>query len=140
MPLALNAIWKKFCVLQKKVLSFGPNRTVEVRPNSSAEPNVRSVTILQAKFFRRDHLLFYQELLKNSYVVSSADKYPFSCIWPWNSWRILQENPIENPEVFELFSFINLEELQHIQCSIKAKCTSIRANKCADLAIWALTI
>ena len=35
---------KKFCVLQKKVLSFGPNRTVEVRPNSSAEPNVRSVT------------------------------------------------------------------------------------------------
>ena len=24
---------KKFCVLQKKVLSFGPNRTVEVRPN-----------------------------------------------------------------------------------------------------------
>ena len=33
MPLALNAIWKKFCVLQKKVLSFGPNRTVEVRPN-----------------------------------------------------------------------------------------------------------
>ena len=35
---------KKFCVLQKKVLSFGPNRTVEVRPNSSAEPNVRSIT------------------------------------------------------------------------------------------------
>jgi hypothetical protein len=35
---------KKFCVLQKKVLSFGPNRTLEVRPNSSAEPNVRSVT------------------------------------------------------------------------------------------------
>ena len=35
---------KKFCVLQKKVLSFGPNRTVQVRPNSSAEPNVRSVT------------------------------------------------------------------------------------------------
>ena len=37
--------WKKFCVLQKKVLSFGPNRTVEVRPNSSAEPNVRSITM-----------------------------------------------------------------------------------------------
>ena len=35
---------KKFCVLPKKVLSFGPNRTVEVRPNSSAESNVRSVT------------------------------------------------------------------------------------------------
>ena len=35
---------KKFCVLQKKVLSFGPNRTVEVRPNSSAEPNVRLIT------------------------------------------------------------------------------------------------
>ena len=31
-------------VIQKKVLSFGPNRTVEVRPNSSAEPSVRSVT------------------------------------------------------------------------------------------------
>ena len=28
---------KKFFVLQKKVLSFGLNRTVEVRPNSSAE-------------------------------------------------------------------------------------------------------
>ena len=35
---------KKFCVLQKKVLSFGPNRTVEVRPNSLAGPNIRSVT------------------------------------------------------------------------------------------------
>ena len=35
---------KKFCVLQKKVLSFGPNGTVEVRPNSSAEPNIWSVT------------------------------------------------------------------------------------------------
>ena len=27
----------KFCVLQKKVLSFGPNRTVEFQLNSSAE-------------------------------------------------------------------------------------------------------
>ena len=44
MPLALNLVQKKFCVLQKKVLSFGPNRTVEVRPNSSAEPNFRSIT------------------------------------------------------------------------------------------------
>ena len=45
MPLVLNVIRKKkFCVLQKKVLSFGPNRTVEVQPNSSAEPNVRSIT------------------------------------------------------------------------------------------------
>ena len=35
---------KKFCVLQKKVLSFGRNRTVEVRLNSSAKPNVCSVT------------------------------------------------------------------------------------------------
>ena len=35
---------KKFCVLQKNVLSFGPNRAVEVQPNSSAELNVRSVT------------------------------------------------------------------------------------------------
>ena len=33
LPLALNLVQKKFCVLQKKVLSFGPNRTVEVRPN-----------------------------------------------------------------------------------------------------------
>ena len=33
-PLALNVIRKKkFCVLQNKVLSFGPNRTVEVWPN-----------------------------------------------------------------------------------------------------------
>ena len=31
---------KKFCVLQKKDLSFGPNRTVEVQPNSSAERSV----------------------------------------------------------------------------------------------------
>ena len=46
MPLTLNVTKKKFCVLQKKVLSFGPNRTVEVRPNSSAEPNVRSITTI----------------------------------------------------------------------------------------------
>jgi hypothetical protein len=45
MPLELNVIQKKrFCVLQKKVLSFGPNRTVEVQPHCSAEPNVGSVT------------------------------------------------------------------------------------------------
>ena len=31
----MNVIQKKFCVLQKKVLSFGPNRTVEVRPNQT---------------------------------------------------------------------------------------------------------
>jgi hypothetical protein len=41
---------KKFCVLQKKVLPFGPNRTVEVRPNSSAEPNFWSVTTVQNKW------------------------------------------------------------------------------------------
>ena len=35
---------KRFCVLQKKVLSFGPNPTVKVRPNSSTEPNARSIT------------------------------------------------------------------------------------------------
>ena len=40
---------EKFGVLQKKVLSFGPNRTVEVRLNSSAEPNVRSVTNRETK-------------------------------------------------------------------------------------------
>jgi hypothetical protein len=44
----LNVIQKKFCVLQKKVLSFGPNRTVEVRLNGSAELKVRSVTRRQA--------------------------------------------------------------------------------------------
>ena len=46
---------KKFCVLQKKILSFGPNCTVEVRPNSSAEPNVRSVTTLlsNTQFIRK---------------------------------------------------------------------------------------
>ena len=35
-----------FCVLQKKVLSFRPNRTVEVRSNSLAEPNIWLVTTL----------------------------------------------------------------------------------------------
>ena len=45
MSLTLNVIQKKFCVLQKKVLSFGPNRTVEVRPNSLAKANVWSVTM-----------------------------------------------------------------------------------------------
>ena len=30
--------------LKKKVLSFGPNQTVEIWPNNSAKPNVRSVT------------------------------------------------------------------------------------------------
>ena len=42
-----NAMYSKekmFCVLQKKVLSFGPNRTVEVWQNSLAKPNVWSVT------------------------------------------------------------------------------------------------
>ena len=32
--------------MQKKVLSFEPNRTVEVWPKSSAEPNVWSITKL----------------------------------------------------------------------------------------------
>ena len=41
-PLALMK--KRFCFLQEKVLSFGPNRTVEVRSNSAAEPNVWLVT------------------------------------------------------------------------------------------------
>ena len=50
MPLALNVIRKKrFCVLQKKVLSFGPNRIVEVRPNSSAKPSVGLITTTQYK-------------------------------------------------------------------------------------------
>ena len=40
-PLPLNVIKKEFCVLQKKVLSFGPNRTVEVRLNSSTTYTVR---------------------------------------------------------------------------------------------------
>ena len=40
MPLALNLIQKKFCRLQKKVLSFGPNRTLEVWPNKSAKPRL----------------------------------------------------------------------------------------------------
>ena len=44
---AMYSKLKKFCVPQKKVLSFGSNRTVEVRPNSSAEPNVQSVTRLE---------------------------------------------------------------------------------------------
>ena len=34
MPLALNVIRKKSSVFYRKVLSFGPNRTVEVWPNS----------------------------------------------------------------------------------------------------------
>ena len=56
---------KKFCVLQKKVLSFGPNRTVEVPPNSLAEPNFQSVTSMKWKwivrnyFFKVDKFLFY---------------------------------------------------------------------------------
>ena len=41
---------KKFCVLQKKVPSFWPNHTVEIQPNSSAEPNVRSVTTIACFF------------------------------------------------------------------------------------------
>ena len=35
---------QKFCVLQKKVLSFRSKQSVEIWPNSSAKPNVRSVT------------------------------------------------------------------------------------------------
>ena len=47
MPLEFNvSCTKKVCVLQKKVLSFGPNHTIEVWPNSSVKLNVRSVTSL----------------------------------------------------------------------------------------------
>ena len=47
MPLEFNvACTKKVCVLQKKVLPFGPNHTIEVWPNSSVKLNVRSVTSL----------------------------------------------------------------------------------------------
>ena len=35
---------KKVLCSAEKVLSFGPNRTVEVWPNSSAEPNVWLIT------------------------------------------------------------------------------------------------
>ena len=40
----MNCNTKKYCVLQKKVLSFGPNHTVRVQTNISAKPNIRSVT------------------------------------------------------------------------------------------------
>ena len=50
---------KKFCVLQKKVLSFGPNHTVEVWLNSSAEPNVKLFAIKFASFdFKKDFAPF----------------------------------------------------------------------------------
>ena len=40
-----NEIYSKEKIfLKKKVLSFGPNQTVEIWPNNSAKPNVRSVT------------------------------------------------------------------------------------------------
>jgi hypothetical protein len=41
---------KKFCVLQKKVLSFGLNRTVEVRSVTSATINWGQVTSVLVKF------------------------------------------------------------------------------------------
>ena len=63
MPLTLNVIQKKFCVLQKKVLSFGPNRTVEVRPNSSAEPNVWLITSVHILIHFR-----HRESTKNSNI------------------------------------------------------------------------
>ena len=56
---------EKFGVLQKKVLSFGPNRTVEVQPNSSAEPNVRSVTTIYTFIFEFGEIKFF-ELLRPS--------------------------------------------------------------------------
>ena len=70
-PLALNPIWKKFCVLQKKVLSFWLNRTVEVRPNSSAKPNVRSVTTEYSKPVGTLDV-FIPNLIKKSWTVSTA--------------------------------------------------------------------
>ena len=66
--LALNAIWKKFYVLQKKVLSVGPNRTVEVLPNSSAEPNVRSITKL---YCQSNNLWRFHKILWHLWI----------CIW-----------------------------------------------------------
>ena len=38
-----------FCVVQKKFVLFGLNQIVEVQPNSSAKPNVWSVTTLNAQ-------------------------------------------------------------------------------------------
>ena len=52
---------KKFCVLQKKVLSFGLNRTTEVRLTSSAKLNVRLVTRVQ----------FLKEFCKENGILSS---------------------------------------------------------------------
>ena len=47
-------IKKKFCDLQKKVLSVGLNRTVEVRTISWAKPNVRLITkVVHGGFARR---------------------------------------------------------------------------------------
>ena len=63
-----------FCVLQKKVLSFGPNRTVEVRPNSLAEPNVWSIT--NSLVTLRQYLSQYLTKLRLfSYVLINLTKF-----------------------------------------------------------------
>ena len=42
--LAFNVIQKKILWSAEKILLFGPNNIVEVRPNSSVKSNIRSVT------------------------------------------------------------------------------------------------
>ena len=57
---------KKMCSAEK-ILSFAPNRTVEVRLNSSAKPNVRSITNLM------DQQLFCWRHFSKIQVVQNTD-------------------------------------------------------------------
>ena len=96
MPLALNVIQKKFCVLQKKVLSFGPNRTVEVRPNSSAEPNVRWIT-------NRKFDVNYQKYIKSIALRRGVLKIKYTLnVWLRNQVKVVGNCSNEKKYYLEL--------------------------------------
>ena len=68
---------KRFFVLQTKVLSFGPNRTVEVLPNSLAKPNVRSVTNVHTFKNSREMSLVYFKTKKLEEFPMDVEKISF---------------------------------------------------------------
>ena len=73
---------KKFCVLQEKALSFGPNCTLEVWPNNSAKLNFQSVTTLhkrrETKCLLSSYLLWFPT---KWYLTAFFSSSFFRCQW-----------------------------------------------------------
>ena len=120
---------KRFCVLQKKVLSFGPNRTVKVRPNSSTEPNVRSITSLSG------HLSNIDEIDKFNIKVLNWIAWMF-----WPSYKTLTP-PKKFHHRLALFNYMKKWSrlyLGLIKWSICRICQNLFVKKCFLHIKWKL--